>query len=86
MPQDHEFSSEISSGFSAAPVEAAQAAPAAAARADGEAAASKSQGAAKGGTGRPVGLLLQYLLDSAAVGKAAKPKGNPKDKPKAKAQ
>ncbi|QIL43982.1 leucyl aminopeptidase [Acidovorax sp. HDW3] len=43
-------------------------------------------GAAKGGTGRPVGLLLQYLLDSAAVGKAAKPKGNPKAKPKAKAQ
>lgn len=43
-------------------------------------------GAAKGGTGRPVGLLTQFLLDQAAAGKAAltphKPEASGKKSPK----
>jgi len=51
-------------------------------------------GGAKGGTGRPVGLLTQFLLDQAAAGKdalaarsakaAAKPAAKPAGKPAAK--
>ena len=37
-------------------------------------------GAAKGGTGRPVGLLVQYLLDSAAQAEPAAPARKPKRK------
>jgi leucyl aminopeptidase len=37
-------------------------------------------GAAKGGTGRPVGLLVQYLLDSAAQDGPAAPARKPKRK------
>ncbi|MBV8250230.1 MAG: leucyl aminopeptidase, partial [Comamonas sp.] len=42
-------------------------------------------GAAKGATGRPVGLLLQYLLGQAAPRRAAKPAGRTTAKAAAKA-